>query len=95
MVKSLSSSTPFYPSSFSQQLKTASIASSLNAIAAAAANSQIQKLKGKRKSIISSNSSCNKMLSHLELVEKKKYCDGESETPLTEKGLFIFAYRCQ
>lgn len=90
MVKNLSSSTPFYPSSFSQQLKTASIASSLNAIAAAAANSQIHKLKGKKKSIIS-GSSRNKMLSdHLESVEKKKYCDEDSEMSLTEKGLLLF-----
>lgn len=95
MVKNLSSSTPFYPSSFSQQLKTATIASSLNVIAAAAANSQIHKLKGKRKSIIS-GSLRNKMLSdHSELVEKKIYCDGDSETPLTEKGLLLFEFCVQ
>lgn len=87
MVKNLSSSTPFYPSSFSQQLKTASIVSSLNAIAAAAANSEIHKLKGKRKSIISGSSRSKMLGDHLESLEKKKYCDEDSEMPLTKKGL--------
>lgn len=79
-----SSSSLHHSSSLSKQLKSASIAASLNAIAAAsAANSQAQKFKGKRKSIAANTSTSSsisnavdKMLSdRLNLADNKKFCD--------------------
>lgn len=73
---------PFHhSSSYSQQLKSVSIAASLNAIAAAAvANSQIQDFKGKRKSypdkIVRDFSAIDKMLSdRLDSTDSKKFFD--------------------
>lgn len=80
LLKNLSSSASFHHPSISQQLKSASIAASLNVIAAAAAaNSQATKLKGKRKSVTgmsTANSNAIDMLNdRLNVGDSKRFCE--------------------
>lgn len=97
MVRNLPASVSFHhSSSFSQQLKSVSIAASLNAIAAAAAaSSQIQKLRGKRKSATDNNTRTpdlnDKMLNDCpDSADNKKLCHLNrtiaNESTLNEKG---------
>lgn len=85
LLKNLSTSASFHhTSSLTQQLKSASIAASLNAIAAAAAaNTQATKLKGKRKSLtgMSANSNAIDMLNErLNASDSKRFCEQTSNS---------------
>lgn len=89
LLKNLNSSTSFHhSSSLTQQLKSASIAASLNAIAtAAAANSQATKLKGKRKSLtgMSNNSNAIDMLNdRLNAADSKRFCESNNSKSIAQ-----------